>query len=256
MKLTFLGTGTSTGVPSIACECETCTSTDSRDKRLRVSVLIEHADQTVLVDTSSDFRQQALRQNLKRLDAVLITHCHADHIFGLDDIRPLNFRYGALGLYANERAWPDIRRIFQYIFEPSHFGGGLPQVIPHTVIPNAPFCLGHDLRITPLEVIHGRLPVMAYRFNDFAYATDLSEIPPHTMAAMAGLDVLVLDCLRFTEHPTHLWLDKALEYIAKLEPRRAYLTHIAHDVKHERDSARLPAGVEWAYDGLVVRDEG
>ncbi len=255
MKLTFLGTGTSTGVPSIGCECETCTSDDPRDKRLRVSILIEHANQSVLVDTSSDFRQQALRHKLKRLDAVVITHCHADHIFGLDDIRPLNFRYGALGVYANENAWPDIRRIFKYIFEPSHFGGGLPQVIPHTVVSGASFYLGSELEITPLEVIHGRLPVMAYRFNDFAYATDLSEIPPTTMAAMNNLDVLVLDCLRFKEHPTHLWLDRALEYIAKINPLRAYLTHIAHDVKHERDSRRLPEGVEWAYDGLVVSDE-
>lgn len=255
MKLTFLGTGTSTGVPSIGCECETCLSDDPRDKRLRVSIVIEHNGQTILVDTSSDFRQQALRYGLKRLDAVLITHCHADHIFGLDDIRPLNFRYGALGVYANERAWPDIRRIFKYIFEPTYFGGGLPQVISHTVIPGAPFCMGKDLEVTPLEVIHGRLPVMAYRFNDFAYATDLSEIPPATMAALQGLDVLVLDCLRFKEHPTHLWLDKALEYIQKIQPRRAYLTHIAHDVKHERDSERLPDGVEWAYDGLQVSDE-
>jgi phosphoribosyl 1,2-cyclic phosphate phosphodiesterase len=252
MKLTFLGTGTSTGVPSIGCECETCTSEDPRDQRLRVSILIEHAGQSVLIDTSSDFRQQALRCGLKRLDAVLVTHCHADHIFGLDDIRPLNFRFGALGLYANERAWVDIRRIFKYIFEPSHFGGGLPQIIPHIVFPEASFCLGPDLKITPLEVTHGRLPVMAYRLNDFAYATDLSEIPPATMGALSGLDVLVLDCLRFKEHPTHLWLDKALDYIEKLKPRRAYLTHIAHDVKHERDSARLPAGVEWAYDGLEI----
>lgn len=255
MKLTFLGTGTSTGVPSIGCECETCSSEDSRDKRLRVSVVIEHAGQSVLIDTSSDFRQQALRYGLKQLDAVLITHCHADHIFGLDDIRPLNFRYGALGVYANDRAWVDIRRIFKYIFEPSHFGGGLPQVIPHSVVPGAPFCLGGDLLITPLEVIHGRLPVMAYRLNDFAYATDLSEIPPATLAQLQGLDALVLDCLRFTEHPTHLWLDKALAYIDRIKPRRAYLTHIAHDVLHARDSSRLPAGVEWAYDGLVVNAE-
>jgi len=254
MKLTFLGTGTSTGVPSIGCECETCTSDDPRDKRLRVSILVEHADQSVLVDTSSDFRQQALRYGLKRLDAVLITHCHADHIFGLDDIRPLNFRFGPLGLYANERAWVDIRRIFKYIFEPSHFGGGLPQVVPHTVVPGAQFCLEKDFLITPLEVIHGRLPVMAYRLNDFAYATDLSEIPPATMDQMRGLDVLVLDCLRFKEHPTHLWLDKALEYIGKIKPKRAYLTHIAHDVMHARDSPRLPPGVGWAYDGLVVSD--
>jgi phosphoribosyl 1,2-cyclic phosphate phosphodiesterase len=255
MKLTFLGTGTSTGVPSIGCECETCTSEDPRDKRLRVSILIEHGGQSVLVDTSSDFRQQALRYGLKRLDAVLITHCHADHIFGLDDIRPLNFRFGALGVYANERAWIDIRRIFAYIFQPSHFGGGLPEVIPHLVIPEASFCLGGDLIVTPLEVIHGRLPVMAYRFNDFAYATDLSEIPNGTIDAMRDLDVLALDCLRFAKHPTHLWLDKALEYIEELRPKRTYLTHIAHDVMHERDSARLPDGVKWAYDGLEVTDD-
>ena len=252
MKLTFLGTGTSTGVPSIGCECETCTSTDPRDKRLRVSILIEHDNHTVLVDTSADFRQQALRFGLKRLDCVLITHCHADHIFGLDDIRPLNFRYGALGVYANDRAWVDIRRIFKYIFEPSHFGGGLPQVWAHTVVPGASFCVGRDLLITPVEVIHGRLPVMAYRFNDFAYATDLNEIPSQTIDLFQGLDVLVIDCLRFREHPTHLWLDKALWYIEELKPRRAFLTHIAHDVKHERDSARLPQHVKWAYDGLVV----
>ncbi len=196
MKLTFLGTGTSTGVPSIACDCETCTSDDSRDQRLRVSVLIEHAGQTIIIDTSTDFRQQALRHRLKHLDAVLVTHCHADHIFGLDDIRPLNFRHGALGLYANERAWVDIRRIFKYVFEPSHFGGGLPQIVPHTVVAGAPFCLARDLEVTPLEVIHGKLPVIAYRFNDFAYATDLSEIPPATIEGLRDLDVLVLDCLR------------------------------------------------------------
>ena len=142
MKLTFLGTGTSTGVPSIGCECETCVSDDPRDKRLRVSIIIEHAGRTVLVDTSADFDNRRCASDLKHLDAVLITHCHADHIFGLDDIRPLNFRFGALGVYANERAWVDIKRIFKYIFEPSHFGGGLPEVIPNTVIPGASFCLG------------------------------------------------------------------------------------------------------------------
>jgi phosphoribosyl 1,2-cyclic phosphate phosphodiesterase len=252
MKLTFLGTGTSTGVPSIGCECETCTSDDPRDNRLRVSIIIEHAGRTVLVDTSADFRQQALRFGLKSLDAVLITHCHADHVFGLDDIRPLNFRFGALGVYANERAWVDIKRIFKYIFEPSHFGGGLPEVIPNIVTPGASFCFGNELQITPLEVIHGRLPVMAYRFNDFAYLTDLSEIPRATMDSLRDLDVLVLDCLRFREHPTHLWVDKALEYVDQLKPRRTFFTHIAHDIKHARDSARLPAGVEFAYDGLVV----
>jgi phosphoribosyl 1,2-cyclic phosphate phosphodiesterase len=255
MRLTFFGTGTSTGVPSIGCDCETCRSDDPRDKRLRVSVLIEHAGQSVLVDTSIDFRQQALRHGLKRLDAVLVTHCHMDHVFGLDDIRPFNFRYGPLGLYANEPAWRDLRRIFSYVFEPSHFGGGLPQVVAHTVYPNASFCIGEGLEVTPIEVIHGRLPVMAYRFNDFAYATDLSEIPLHSKEGLSGLDVLVLDCLRFKKHPTHLWVDRALEYIRELKPRRAYLTHIAHDILHERDSKILPQGVEFAYDGLQISDE-
>ena len=256
MKLTFLGTGTSTGVPSLGCECETCTSDDPRDKRLRVSVLIQHRGQTLLVDTSTDFRQQALRQRLCKLDAVLITHCHADHIFGLDDIRPLNFRHGALGIYASERSWRDIRRIFQYVFEPSHFGGGLPQVMAHTVEAGAQFCLGPDLEVTPLEVIHGRLPVLAYRFNDFAYATDLSEIPAKSMEGLRNLDVLVLDCLRIKAHPTHLNIERALAVVKELKPRRTYLTHLAHDIKHARDSALLPRGVEFAYDGLEVKDEG
>jgi phosphoribosyl 1,2-cyclic phosphate phosphodiesterase len=248
MRFTLLGTGTSTGVPSIGCECETCASDDPRDKRLRVSVLVEHAGQSVLVDTSSDFRQQALRQRIKHLDAVLVTHCHADHIFGLDDIRPLNFRHGALGVYANERAWTDIRRIF-------NFGGGLPQVVAHTVEHGAQFCVAPGFVVTPVEVIHGRLPVMAYRFNDFAYATDLSEIPPGSLDLLRGLDALVLDCLRIRPHPTHLWLERALAYVETLRPRRAYFTHIAHDIKHARDSALLPGGVEWAYDGLVISDE-
>jgi len=255
LKLTFLGTGTSTGVPSIGCDCETCVSSDVRDKRLRVSILIEHGGQTVIVDTSSDFRQQALRHHINWLDAVLVTHCHVDHIFGLDDIRPLNFRYGPIGLYANSIAWRDIRRIFKYIFEPSHFGGGLPQIVPHTVEAGAPFCMGRDLRVTPLEVIHGRLPVIAYRFNDFAYATDLSEIPPATMEGLKDLDVLVLDCLRLKAHATHLSLESALAYVNELKPRRTYLTHIAHDIKHARDSRLLPPGVEFAYDGLEISDE-
>jgi phosphoribosyl 1,2-cyclic phosphate phosphodiesterase len=254
MKLTFLGTGTSTGVPSIACECETCLSTDFRDKRLRASILIEHAGKTILVDTSSDFRQQALRANIKYLDAVLITHCHVDHVFGLDDIRPLNFRYGAMGVYANETAWKDLRRIFQYIFKPTHIGGGLPQLIPHRVEPNSPFCLGKDLEITPLEVIHGSLPVIAYRFNDFAYVTDLKTIPDDSLNGLRDLDVLVLDCVRHQPHSTHLGLEDALGYIEELKPKRGFLTHMNHDIMHERDSPLLPDNVQFAYDELVIED--
>ena len=204
MKFTFLGTGTSTGVPSVACSCETCLSNDPRDKRLRASILVEHEGQTILVDTSIDFRQQALRAGIQRVDAVLITHCHVDHVFGLDDIRPLNFRHGAMPIFANEIAWVDLRRIFQYIFQPTHFGGGLPQLIPHTIVHNSPFCIGKGLEITPLEVIHGRLPVMAFRFNDFAYATDLKSIPKGSMDGLRDLDAFVLDCVRITPHSTHL----------------------------------------------------
>ena len=252
MKLTFLGTGTSTGVPSIGCDCATCISSDPRDQRLRVSILIEHAGRSILVDTSIDFRLQALRAGIRHLDAVLITHCHVDHVFGLDDIRPLNFRYGAMGVYANEIAWTDMRRIFQYIFKPSHFGGGLPQLIPHTVVHNAPFMIGDEIEITPLEVIHGRLPVIAYRFNDFAYATDLKTIPPDSLDGLRGLDVLVLDCVRFKPHETHLCLEEALGYIDELKPKRAYLTHLNHDVLHARDEHMLPDNVWFAHDQLVV----
>jgi phosphoribosyl 1,2-cyclic phosphate phosphodiesterase len=255
MKLTLLGTGTSTGVPSIGCDCETCLSTDSRDKRLRASILVEHNGRSVLVDTSSDFRQQALRANIRYLDAVLITHCHVDHVFGLDDIRPLNFRYGAMPIFANETAWVDLRRIFQYIFKPTYFGGGLPQLIPHTVYSRSPFCIGDGLEITPLEVIHGTLPVLAFRFNDFAYATDLKQIPADSMDGLGGLDVFVLDCVRIKPHSTHLCLEEALAIIEDLKPKRAFLTHLNHDILHERDSKLLPENVELAYDGLTLTDE-
>lgn len=251
MKLTFLGTGTSTGVPSIACDCETCMSDDPRDKRLRVSILIEHAGKSILVDTSIDFRQQALRAGIRNIDAVLITHCHVDHVFGLDDIRPLNFRYGAMPIFANEVAWIDLKRIFQYIFQPTHVGGGLPQLVPHTVVHNAPFSVG-DITVTPLEVIHGRLPVIAYRFDDFAYATDLKTIPPDSMDGLRDLDVFVLDCVRIKPHSTHLNLEEALAYIEELKPKRAYLTHLNHDILHARDSKLLPDNVFLAYDELVV----
>ncbi len=251
MKLTFLGTGTSTGVPSIACDCETCLSEDPRDKRLRASILIEHNGLKILVDTSADFRQQALRANIRRLDAILITHCHVDHVFGLDDIRPLNFRYGAMPIFANDIAWTDLRRIFKYIFEPTHIGGGLPQLIPHTVVHNSPFCIG-DIQISPLEVIHGKLPVVAYRFNDFAYATDLKSIPQDSMDGLRDLDVLVLDCVRLKPHSTHLHLEQALEILADLKPKRAYLTHLNHDIMFERDKRLLPENVEFAWDGLEV----
>jgi phosphoribosyl 1,2-cyclic phosphate phosphodiesterase len=157
-----------------------------------------------------------------------------------------------MGVYANEEAWTDLRRIFKYIFEPTHFGGGLPQLIPHTVEPGAGFSIGDDLRVMPLEVIHGKLPVIAYRFNDFAYATDLKTIPPDSMAGLRDLDVLVLDCVRIKPHSTHLCLEEALAVIEDLAPRRAFLTHLNHDILHERESRLLPDNVKLAYDQLVV----
>jgi phosphoribosyl 1,2-cyclic phosphate phosphodiesterase len=252
MKLTFLGTGTSTGVPSIGCDCETCLSTDPRDKRLRQSALIEEGNTKILIDTSIDFRQQALRAGIARLDTILITHCHVDHVFGLDDIRPLNFRYGAMGVYANEPAWTDLRRMFQYIFNPTHVGGGLPQLIPHLVESSAPFSIGKEIHVTPLEVIHGKLPVIAYRLNDFAYATDLKVMPRETKDHLHDLDVLALDCVRIKPHSTHLCLEESLALIEELKPKRAFLIHLNHDFLHERESRLLPANVKLAYDGLVV----
>jgi len=252
MRLTFLGAGTSTGVPSIGCSCETCRSDDPRDKRLRVSILLEHDDKKILVDTSIDFRQQALRAKIDYLDAVLITHCHVDHVFGLDDIRPLNFRHGAMPIFANEIAWTDLRRIFRYIFNPTHFGGGLPQLVPHIVTPNAPFMISENLTVTPVEVIHGKLPVIAYRFNDFAYATDLNFISEESIDALQGLDVLVLDCVRIKPHSTHLGLSEALDYIKRINPKRAFLTHLNHDIMHQRDSNLLPENVLFAHDQLVI----
>ncbi|MBA3769879.1 MAG: MBL fold metallo-hydrolase [Blastocatellia bacterium] len=252
MRLTFLGTGTSTGVPSIGCSCETCRSDDPRDKRLRVSILLEHDDKKILVDTSIDFRQQALRAKIDYLDAILITHCHVDHVFGLDDIRPLNFRHGAMPIFANEIAWKDLRRIFQYVFSPTHIGGGLPQLVPHIVAPNAPFMISKNMTVTPLEVIHGKLPVIAYRFNDFAYATDLNFISEESIDALQGLDVLVLDCVRIKPHSTHLGLTEALDYIKRINPKRTFLTHLNHDILHARDSNLLPENVLFAHDQLVV----
>ncbi len=159
-----------------------------------------------------------------------------------------------MGVYANTPAWVDLERIFKYIFEPSHFGGGLPQLIPHLVEHNSPFCLGNEIEVTPLEVIHGKLPVIAYRFNDFAYATDLKVMPDDTKDRLRDLDVLALDCVRIKPHSTHLCLEESLALIEELKPKRAFLIHLNHDILHERDSKLLPDNVELAYDGLEVEN--
>jgi phosphoribosyl 1,2-cyclic phosphate phosphodiesterase len=248
MKVIFLGTGTSVGVPAVGCDCSTCLSTDPRDNRLRTSVLIEHQDQTFVIDASTDFRQQALRSGIKRLDAILFTHAHADHCFGLDDARPIMFRHGAIACFATEITWEGLRRIYSYIFEPSPYPG-IPRIIPHRI--EGQFTLS-GLRVHPLTVIHGRLPVTAFRIGDFAYVTDCNEIPDETCRELMGLDLLVIDALRFKTHPTHMSLDQSLGYIERLKPKRALLTHISHDIKHAETSGHLPDGVEIAYDGLSL----
>lgn len=248
MKITFLGTGTSVGIPSIGCDCATCLSDDKRDKRLRASILVEEGDYRVIIDTSTDFRYQALRVGLQRLDAVLFTHAHADHIFGLDDTRPLTFRKGsAIPCYASEVTWEGLRRVYAYAFRPSQ--SGVPRLVPHTI--TGAFEL-FGLDVLPLTVMHGDLPVTAFRINRFAYVTDCNVIPDEALAQLRGLDVLVIDALRFKTHPTHMTLDEALGYVNLLKPHKALLTHISHDIKHAETSGRLPKGVEIAHDGLEV----
>jgi phosphoribosyl 1,2-cyclic phosphate phosphodiesterase len=250
MRVTFLGTGTSVGVPAVGCDCDTCLSPDPRDKRLRASVLIEHNGRNVLIDASTDFRQQALRSGIDQLEAILFTHAHADHCFGLDDARPLMFRQGPLACFATDVTWKGLRRIYAYAFEPSQYPG-IPRIIPHRL--EGSFSLmGLGLKVDPLTVIHGKLPVTAFRIGDFGYVTDCNEIPDEACAELKGLDLLVIDALRFKAHPTHMTLDQSLRYIERLKPRRALLTHISHDIKHEETSGHLPEGVEIAYDELAV----
>ncbi len=250
MRLTFLGTGTSTGVPVLGCHCATCTSADSRDKRTRPSVLLEFEGRVVVIDTSPDFREQGLREDLGRLDAVLFTHTHADHIFGLDDVRVFNFRQKqAIPIYGDQTSIDSIRRIFDYIFKGTYKGGGIPKLDPHVI--DGPFELWGK-RFTPLPVLHGDLPVLGFRFDHTAYVTDFSTIPEATMAMLEGLDALILDALRHQPHPTHSNVEHSLEIVNRLNPKRAFFTHIAHELSHAATDAALPANVRLAYDGLKI----
>ena len=248
MRITFLGTGTSVGVPSVGCDCATCLSDDPRDNRLRTSVLVEHNGCNLLIDASTDFRKQALRAALRSIDAILFTHSHADHCFGLDDARPIMFRNGPIACYATEETWKGLRRIYEYAFNDGGYSAR-PRIEPHTI--DGPFnLLGLD--VEPLEVVHGELSVTAFRIGEFAYVTDCNAIPDKARKQLQGLDLLVIDALRLKPHPTHLTLDEALGYVEMLKPKRALLTHISHDIKHSEFEGRMPAGVGLAYDGLVV----
>jgi phosphoribosyl 1,2-cyclic phosphate phosphodiesterase len=252
-RVTFLGTGTSHGVPMIACECAVCRSTDPKDTRLRASIYVNVPDrQRILVDTSPDLRQQAITHRIMRVDAVVYTHSHADHILGLDELRRFNAVQDgrAVQCYATQATWDHIRRTFHYVFDTTpRLGGGIPQLSSHLI--DGPLLLG-GVRVVPIPLWHGKMPVLGFRFGRFAYLTDCNRLDDAAWPLLEGVDTLVLDALRDRPHPTHFSVSEALAVIAKVAPRRAFLTHMTHDLGHAATSAGLPAGVELAYDGLVL----
>ena len=250
MRITLLGTGTSTGVPMVGCPCEVCRSTDPRDKRLRVSVLIEHGADNILIDTSADFRQQMLAHHVTHLEAVLYTHEHYDHIAGFDDLRAFQFlKQKAPTCYAPEPVAARLRSTFDYAFGAAkQKGGGLPQV-PIVPIDKQPFTVC-GLEIIPVPLLHGAMPIFGFRIGRFAYLTDCSKIPEPSFELLQELDTLVLDGLRFKPHPTHFSIAEAVVQAERIAPRITYLTHMNHDVLHERTERELPANVRLGNDGL------
>jgi len=250
MTLTFLGTGTSTGVPTLACQCRVCTSSDWRDKRTRPSMLVRFDGRALVIDTTPDFRAQALRESMDRLDAVLFTHSHADHILGLDDVRVFYFRQQKpIPIYADPQCMNHIQRTFKYIFDGNYPYGGVARLEPHLI--DGPFDV-EGLKINPVPVMHGNLPILGFRINQVAYLTDVSEIPESSYPLLQDLEVLILDTLRTRPHPTHLTVEQALSVMERLKVRKGFCTHIAHDLGHEETNARLPPHVRLAYDGLQL----
>jgi phosphoribosyl 1,2-cyclic phosphate phosphodiesterase len=251
LLITVLGSGTSVGVPTIGCHCDVCSSTDPRDNRLRPSVVLRYRGRTVLIDTTPDFRQQALRHRLERLDAVLLTHSHADHVMGLDDIRPFNFRQrGSIPIYGSDETLDSIRRSFPYIFDGRPTESSVPRIEALT-LDGSPFDL-FGVQVIPVPVWHGRGKVFGFRLHTAAYLTDHSDIPPESIELLRGLDVLFLDALRHKPHPTHSTVERSLRWVEQLAPARAWFTHISHDLAHERTEQQLPAHVRLAYDGLEI----
>jgi phosphoribosyl 1,2-cyclic phosphate phosphodiesterase len=252
MRVTFLGTGTSSGVPVVGCDCATCRSDDPRDKRWRPSIYLDLDDATqVLVDTSTDFRSQALAFDITGLDIILFTHHHADHVMGLDDVRPFNFRQRRpIPCVGSASTLAALRRMFFYVWDRSTpKGGGLPQLRLLEV--TGPFCLG-PTEVVPVPILHGSLPILGYRVDRFAYLTDCSEIPEASWPLLEGVEVLVLGALRHRPHPTHFSLTEAVEAAARIGARQTYFTHMCHDLPHAETCASLPPSVTLAHDGLVV----
>jgi phosphoribosyl 1,2-cyclic phosphate phosphodiesterase len=249
MKVTFLGTGTSHGVPRIACDCAVCRSSDPHNRRLRPSVLLTFADRNVVIDTSSDFRAQLLAHPVKTLDAILFTHAHADHVHGLDDVRVFSDVQGPIDAYGSPEACRLLRQSFAYIFEAANRVSGIPKLRLHEI--DRPFQL-FGATVIPIPLMHGKALILGYRIGNFAYLTDCSAIPDESFDLLGGLEVLVIDGLRFRPHPTHFTIDESIEIAGILRPKRAFLTHIAHDIDHHIVSEMLPPEVFLAYDGLVL----
>ncbi len=251
MKVTFLGTGTSQGIPVIGSSHPVCLSTNPKDKRLRVSVLIEWEQHAYVIDCGPDFRQQMLRAHCTKIDGILFTHEHADHTAGLDDIRPFVFRQGDMPIYAHERVIGELERRFDYIFETENRYPGAPAVITNKIT-NNPFEIS-DLSVVPINGIHYNLQVFGYRFQDFAYLTDMNAIPDAELDKLQNLEVLVINALREEPHPSHFSLNEALTIIETLKPKRTYLTHISHLLGfHDDVQQKLPKDVYLAYDNLQI----
>jgi phosphoribosyl 1,2-cyclic phosphate phosphodiesterase len=252
--LTVLGSGTSMGVPTIGCSCAVCQSPDPRDRRTRPSVLVEYDGRTILIDTTPDFREQAIRENIRSLDAVLYTHAHADHILGLDDLRPLTFQHkpNKLPLYARPEAADFIRGMFAYIFDADYKFGGLAQVELRPIQGNVEL---FGARFEPVTVIHGETEIYGFRFGSAAYLTDHSDVPEASFTKLQGLDILFLDALRHKPHPTHSTVENSLRIVERLKPKRAFFTHICHDLPHQATNASLPPHVRLSYDGMKLEFE-